>query len=107
MIAFVRGDVAAVNLTSAVLDVGGVGLELMCTPGTLATLPACAPDPVLAGPTLIIVGEVVALAPREDRTIQITTAYTDDIVRISLDEVTPAALSGWSAYPLGVVWALR
>lgn len=49
---------------------------------------------------------VVALAPREDRTIQITTAYTDDIVRISLDEVTPAALSGWSAYPLGVVWAL-
>lgn len=49
---------------------------------------------------------VVALAPREDRTIQITTAYTDDIVRISLDEVTPSALSGWSAYPLGVVWAL-
>jgi uroporphyrin-III C-methyltransferase / precorrin-2 dehydrogenase / sirohydrochlorin ferrochelatase len=30
---------------------------------TLATLPAVAPDPVLAGPTLIIVGEVVALAP--------------------------------------------
>jgi Holliday junction DNA helicase RuvA len=38
MIAFVRGQVAAVTLTSAVLDVGGVGLELMCTPGTLATL---------------------------------------------------------------------
>ena len=38
MIAFVRGDVAAVTLTSAVLEVGGVGLELMCTPGTLATL---------------------------------------------------------------------
>lgn len=49
---------------------------------------------------------VVALAPREDRTIQVTTAYTDDIVRISLDEVTPSMLSGWSAYPLGVVWAL-
>jgi len=32
--------------------------------GTLETLPAGAPDPVLAGPTLIIVGEVVALAPR-------------------------------------------
>jgi Holliday junction DNA helicase RuvA len=38
VIAFVRGDVAALNLTSAVLEVGGVGLELMCTPGTLATL---------------------------------------------------------------------
>ena len=38
MIAFVRGPVAAVTLSSAVLEVGGVGLELMCTPGTLATL---------------------------------------------------------------------
>lgn len=38
MIAFVRGQVAAVGLTSAVVEVGGVGLELMCTPGTLATL---------------------------------------------------------------------
>jgi Holliday junction DNA helicase RuvA len=38
LIAFVRGQVAAVTLSSAVLEVGGVGLELMCTPGTLATL---------------------------------------------------------------------
>ncbi len=38
MIAFVRGQVAAVTLTSAVLEVGGVGLELLCTPGTLAGL---------------------------------------------------------------------
>lgn len=38
MIAFVRGRVAAVTLSSAVLEVGGVGLELLCTPGTLAGL---------------------------------------------------------------------
>ena len=38
MIAFVRGEVADVGLTSAVVEVGGVGLEVMCTPGTLATL---------------------------------------------------------------------
>jgi Holliday junction DNA helicase RuvA len=38
MIAFVRGRVADVSLTSAVLEVGGVGLELHCTPNTLATL---------------------------------------------------------------------
>jgi len=38
MIAHVRGEVAAINLTSVVLDVGGVGLELLCTPGTIATL---------------------------------------------------------------------
>ncbi len=38
MIAFVRGNVAAVTLSSAILEVGGVGLELMCTPGTIAQL---------------------------------------------------------------------
>ena len=38
MIAFVRGEVAALTLTSAVLEVGGVGLEVQCTPGTLAGL---------------------------------------------------------------------
>lgn len=38
MIAFVRGTVAAVTLTSAVVEVGGVGMELLCTPNTLATL---------------------------------------------------------------------
>lgn len=38
MIAFVAGRVAEVGLTSVVLEVGGVGLELNCTPGTLATL---------------------------------------------------------------------
>jgi Holliday junction DNA helicase RuvA len=38
MIAFVRGTVSDVSLTSAVVEVGGVGLELNCTPGTLASL---------------------------------------------------------------------
>jgi holliday junction DNA helicase RuvA len=38
MIAFVRGRVAAVTPSSVVVEVGGIGLELMCTPGTLATL---------------------------------------------------------------------
>ena len=38
MIAFVRGRVAAVGPTAAVLEVGGVGLKLQCTPDTLASL---------------------------------------------------------------------
>ena len=38
MIAFVRGPVAALNLTSAVIEVGGIGLEVQCTPNTLAEL---------------------------------------------------------------------
>ena len=54
MIAFVRGEVAAVTLTSAVLEVGGVGLELMCTPGTLATLRTGQPATL---PTSMVVRE--------------------------------------------------
>jgi Holliday junction DNA helicase RuvA len=54
MIAFVRGEVAAVTLNSAVLEVGGVGLELMCTPGTLATLRVGRPATL---PTSMVVRE--------------------------------------------------
>jgi Holliday junction DNA helicase RuvA len=38
LIAFVSGRVAGVSLSSAVVEVGGVGLELNCTPNTLASL---------------------------------------------------------------------
>ena len=38
MIAYVRGPVASVGAGSAVVDVGGIGLELQCAPGTLAGL---------------------------------------------------------------------
>ena len=38
MIAQVRGTVAGVGPDSAVIEVGGVGLRVHCTPGTLATL---------------------------------------------------------------------
>ena len=38
MIAFVRGPVAAIGLDSCVIEVGGVGLQLHCHPGTLAGL---------------------------------------------------------------------
>ncbi|MTB87339.1 Holliday junction branch migration protein RuvA [Aeromicrobium senzhongii] len=38
MIAHVRGTVATVSLNSAVLDLGGVGYHVMCTPSTIADL---------------------------------------------------------------------
>jgi Holliday junction DNA helicase RuvA len=38
MIAFVKGRVAEIGLTSAVVEVGGVGLQLLCAPNTLANL---------------------------------------------------------------------
>lgn len=38
MIAFVRGPVAAIGVDSCVIEVGGVGLQVYCHPGTLAGL---------------------------------------------------------------------
>jgi holliday junction DNA helicase RuvA len=38
MIAFVKGTVDQVGLTSVVVDVGSLGVEVQCTPGTIATL---------------------------------------------------------------------
>jgi len=40
MIASVRGVVAAIAADSAVIEVGGVGLQVQCAPGTLAGLKA-------------------------------------------------------------------
>ena len=38
MIAYVRGTVTVLTPSAAVVDVGGIGLELQCAPGTLAEL---------------------------------------------------------------------
>ena len=54
MIAFVRGTVSEVSVDSVVVDVGGIGLELSCTPGTLATLREGATATV---PTSLVVRE--------------------------------------------------
>jgi Holliday junction DNA helicase RuvA len=54
VIAFVSGRVASIGLTSTVLEVGGVGLELHCTPDTLAALRPGAPATL---PTSMVVRE--------------------------------------------------
>lgn len=38
MIAHVRGTIAAVTLSTVVVDVGGVGYQVLCTPSTIAGL---------------------------------------------------------------------
>jgi holliday junction DNA helicase RuvA len=38
VIAFVQGRVDSVTVDTAVVDVGGVGLQVLCTPGTLSAL---------------------------------------------------------------------
>ena len=43
MIASVRGEVASVGSDTAVIEVGGVGIAVHCTPGTLAGLRVGAP----------------------------------------------------------------
>ncbi|ERK72861.1 galactokinase [Leifsonia aquatica] len=49
---------------------------------------------------------VAALGLREDRTVRVGSTFADELVEIDLDAIGPEALSGWSAYPLGVAWAL-
>ena len=48
----------------------------------------------------------VALAPRDDRRIRLVSSFDDDVVETDLDRVAAKDLDGWSAYPLGVAWAL-
>ena len=49
---------------------------------------------------------VLALAPRADRTLRVASSFSPDPVSISLNDLSPDRLHGWSAYPLGVAWAL-
>ncbi|WP_291039090.1 galactokinase [Herbiconiux sp.] len=51
---------------------------------------------------------VMAAGPREDRRIRVSTVFGDgtiETVEAAIDELSPETVSGWSAYPLGVVWA--
>ncbi|TFD76969.1 galactokinase [Cryobacterium fucosi] len=49
---------------------------------------------------------VVALGVRADRLIRVASSFAEETVELSLDDLTPENLEGWSAYPLGVAWAL-
>ena len=49
---------------------------------------------------------VVALGIRDDTTIRVASAFADELASIELADLAPERLSGWSAYPLGVAWAL-
>ncbi|PPF77866.1 galactokinase [Subtercola sp. Z020] len=51
---------------------------------------------------------VVALgaAPDARPTARVSSTFSAEIVEIALDDLAPDALDGWSAYPLGVAWAL-
>ncbi|MDO9395130.1 MAG: galactokinase [Herbiconiux sp.] len=51
---------------------------------------------------------VLAAARRDDRVIRVASAFGDgsaEVVEVAIDDIAPGAVAGWSAYPLGVVWA--
>lgn len=50
-----------------------------------------------------------SIAPREDRVLRVASAFDDagGPVSLSLDELSPDAMNGWSAYVFGIAWALR
>ncbi|MFF1574455.1 galactokinase [Leifsonia sp. NPDC058292] len=49
---------------------------------------------------------LVALGLRDDRKARVGSSFADELVEIDLSELSPENLSGWSAYPLGLAWAL-
>ena len=48
----------------------------------------------------------IALSPRDDRRIRLVSTFDDAVVESDLDRVSDRDFSGWTAYPLGVAWAL-
>jgi galactokinase len=49
---------------------------------------------------------VLALGMRDDNVVRIASSFADEVAEIAISDLTPDALSGWSAYPFGVAWAL-
>jgi galactokinase len=61
-------------------------------------------------PFAIDLRTTVAADYRDDTRIRISTTFSDEIVELDLREVNSAVMTGrvrgWSAYPIGVAWAL-
>ena len=49
---------------------------------------------------------VLALGLREDGVLRIASSFADEVAEIAIADLTPSVLSGWSAYPFGVAWAI-
>lgn len=49
----------------------------------------------------------VSVALRPDQLLRVHSVELGETVEHALEDLAPDAVSGWSAYPLGVAWALR
>lgn len=49
-----------------------------------------------------------SIAPRPDRLLRVSSAFdAGTVLELSLDDLDPANMTGWSAYVFGIAWALR
>lgn len=97
MISFVRGTVASVGATTAVVDVGGIGLELQCTPATLGDLRVGQPASLPA--TLVVREDSMTLygfADADERSVfeqlQTVTGVGPRLAQSLLSVLSPDAL---------------
>jgi Holliday junction DNA helicase RuvA len=97
VIAYVRGSVASVGAGSAVVDVGGIGLELQCAPGTLAELRVGHPATLAA--TLVVREDSLTLygfADEDERSVfellQTVTGVGPRLAQSVLAALSPDAL---------------
>jgi galactokinase len=49
---------------------------------------------------------VVTVGVRDDRLLRVASTFDEGVHEISLDELDPARMEGWSAYVFGIAWAL-
>jgi galactokinase len=47
-----------------------------------------------------------AMSLREDGLARVASSFSDEVVEIELAKISKENVAGWSAYPLGVAWAL-
>jgi galactokinase len=47
-----------------------------------------------------------AVKVTDDGSIRVTSTHSTEVVSVKIASLTPNCLDGWSAYPLGVAWAL-
>jgi galactokinase len=49
---------------------------------------------------------VVTIGRRSDRLVRVASTFEDGVHEMSLDDLDPGAMAGWSAYVFGIAWAL-
>ncbi|HEY6740315.1 MAG TPA: galactokinase family protein, partial [Actinopolymorphaceae bacterium] len=58
-------------------------------------------------PMAIPQGVLALASTNADGLVRTISAQHDGVVEVPVDKLAPGAVTGWAAYPAGVVWALR